>query len=53
MREVKYLGCALDESGTDKADCCRKEVSGNKVVGAIMSLVNARDLQLQCTKGFA
>ena len=25
---LKYLGCALDESGTDEAECSRKGVSG-------------------------
>ena len=32
---------ALDESGTDGAECSRK------VAGAIRSLVNVRDLQLE------
>ena len=26
--EFQYLGCVLDESGTDGADCSRKVVSG-------------------------
>ena len=44
--EFKYLGCVLDESGTDGAECSRKMVmSGMRVAGAINSLVNARDLQ--------
>ena len=34
----------LGESGTDKADYCRKVVSGRKVAGAIKFLVNARSL---------
>ena len=42
--EFKYLGCALDESGTDGAVCSRKVVSGRRVASAIMFLVNARDL---------
>ena len=46
--ELKFLGCVLDESGTDWAGCSRKAVSGRRVAGAIRSLVNARDLQLQC-----
>ena len=41
ISEFKYLGGVLDESGTDVAECCRKVVSGNKVVGAIKSQVNA------------
>ena len=40
--EFKYLGCVLDQSGTDGAECSRKV--------AIRSLVNARDLQLQCAR---
>ena len=42
--EFKYLGCVLDESGTDEAECSRKLVSGRRVAGTIMSLVNARSL---------
>ena len=30
--------------------CSRKVVSGKRITGAIRSLVNARDLQLQCAK---
>ena len=48
VSEFKYLGCVLDESGTDGAECNRKVVSGRKVADAIRSLVNARDLHLQC-----
>ena len=46
--EFKYLGCALDESGTDEAECSRKVVSGRRVTDAIRSLVNAMSLQLEC-----
>ena len=35
--EFKYLGCVLDESGTDGAECNRKVV--RRVAGAIMFLV--------------
>ena len=45
--EFKYLGCALDESGTDGAEYNRKVVSRRMIAGAIRSLVNARDLQLE------
>ena len=45
--EFNYLSCVLDESGTDGAECSRKVVSERMVVGAIRSLVNARDLQLE------
>ena len=41
--EFKYLGCVLDESGTDVAECSRKVVSGRRVA---RFLVNVRDLQL-------
>ena len=37
----KYLGCVLDESGTDEAEFSRKVVSVRRVAGAIRSLVNA------------
>ena len=46
----KYLGCVLDESGTDEAECRRKEARGRRVTGAIRSLVNARGLQPQCPR---
>ena len=40
--------CVLDESGTDVvAKCCKEVMSRRKVAGAIMFLVNARDLQLE------
>ena len=45
---LKYLGCVLDELGTDRAECSMKVESGRRVVGAIRSLFNARDLQLEC-----
>ena len=48
VTEFKYLGCVLDESGTDETECHRKVVSGNRVAGVIGSLVNARSLQLEC-----
>ena len=39
VSEFKYLGCVLDESGTDKAECSRKVVSMRKVASAIRSLM--------------
>ena len=48
--DLKYLGCVLDESGTDGAECSRKMASGRRVAGAIRSQVNARDLQLECAR---
>ena len=40
----------MDESGTDEAEFRRKVVSWRRVAGAIRSLVNARNLQLECTR---
>ena len=48
--EFKYLWCVLDESGTDEAEYSRKVASGRRAPGAIRSLVNATDLQLDCAK---
>ena len=48
ISEFKYLRCVLDQSGTDEAECSRKVERGRRVVGAIMSLVNDRSLQLEC-----
>ena len=48
--EFKYLGCILDESGIDGADCSRKVVNGRRVEGTIKPLVNVRDLQLECAR---
>ena len=44
------MGCVLDKSGTDGAECSWKVVSGRRVAGAIRSIVNAMDLQLECAK---
>ena len=38
--EFKYLGCVLDESGTNEADCSRKVASRRRAAGAIRCLVN-------------
>ena len=46
------MGCVLDESGTDEAECSRKVASRRRVAGAIRSLVNAKDLQLECARVF-
>ena len=40
----------LDESGTNGAECNRKVASGRRVADGIRSLVNARDLQIECAK---
>ena len=50
--EFKYLGCVLTESDTDGAECSKKVASGRRVAGAIRSLVNAWDLQLECARVF-
>ena len=50
VSEYKYLGCFLDVSSTDKAEYHKKAVSGRRVTGAIMSLVKAKDLQLECAR---
>ena len=41
VSEFKYLGCVLDDSGTDEAECSRKVASGRRVAGGIRSLINA------------
>ena len=38
----------MDEAGTDGAEYNRKMASGRRVAGAIRSLANDRDLQLEC-----
>ena len=43
------MRCVFEESGTDGAECSRKVESERKVAGVIRSLVNARDLQLECS----
>ena len=40
----------LYKSGTDGTECSRKVVSGRRVAVAIRSLVNAKDLQLECAR---
>ena len=42
----------MDESGTVGAECRRKVASGRRVAGGIRSLVNARNLQLECALVF-
>ena len=50
MSEFKHLGCVLNESSTNGALCHRKVTSGRKVSGAIRSLINARNVQLECDR---
>ena len=40
----------MDESDTDGVDCRRKLASERRFAGAIRSLVNARDLQLEYSR---
>ena len=44
VSELKYLGCVVDESGTNGVECNTKLVSGRRVAGVIRSLVNASEL---------
>ena len=44
------MGCVLDESGTDRAERNRKVASGRRIASANRPLVNARDLQLECSR---
>ena len=50
VSEFKYLGCVLDESGTDDAECQKEMASGRKVAGIISFLVSARGLQPECAR---
>ena len=50
VSEFIYLGCFLDESGTDEAEGHNKVVSGRRVAGAIRFLVNVKGLKLECTR---
>ena len=40
----------MDESGTNRADFSRKVEIGRRVAVAIKSLVNDRDMQLECAR---
>ena len=40
----------MEEVGTNGAECSRRVANGRRVAGAIRSLVNARDLQLECAR---
>ena len=50
ISDFKYLGCVLDKSSTDEAECSREVASGRRTAGAIRSLVNARSLQFECAR---
>ena len=38
----------MEESSTDGAECSRKVVSERRVAGVIRSLIDIRNLQLEC-----
>ena len=48
VSEFKYLGCVLDESGTNEAERSRKVEIGRRVTRVNRFLVNARSRQLDC-----
>ena len=48
--EFKYLGCVLDEAGTDGAECSRKVASGRRVADALRSLINDRDFKFESAR---
>ena len=50
VSEFKYLGCILDKSGTDGAECSRRVASASSAASVIKSLVNVSDLQLECAR---
>ena len=51
--EFKYLGCVLDKSGKDGSEFIVKVKGGRRVAGAIRSLVNASNFQLECARVLA
>ena len=46
VSEFKYLGCVLDEIGSDDAECRKKMGNRMKIASVISSMANARGLQL-------
>ena len=44
------MGHVYDEAATDGAECSKKVASGRRMSGAIESLINAMDLQLECAR---
>ena len=50
VSKFKHLGCILDKSGIEWAECSRKVASVRRVASVIRSLVNARDLQIECAR---
>ena len=52
VSEYKYLGCVLDKIRYRRSIIYSREVAGTgrRVAGSMRSLVNARDLQLECAR---
>ena len=48
VSEFKYLGCVLDESGTDEEECRRMVASGRRIAVAIRSLVCSLSVLESC-----
>ena len=48
LSELIYLGCVLNEAGTEGTEFSKSVASGMRVAGAVRSLANAKDLQLEC-----
>ena len=48
VSEFKYWDVFWMNTGTDEAECSWNVANGRRVVSAIRSLVNARDLPLEC-----
>ena len=46
----KYLGCVLDESGIDGVERSWKMASGRRAASVARSLVNSKDLQIECAR---
>ena len=49
---MRALGTSVDESDTDGVECCRTLRSRREVASAIYSLLNVRNLQLECARVF-
>ena len=51
VSEFKYLGCVLDESGTEEGKHRRKVASERRVAGTFRSLVNAWSVDERIDEG--
>jgi hypothetical protein len=50
VSEFKYLGYMIENKGGDDAECDRKVSNGRRVAGAITTMGNAKNLNLECLK---